>query len=266
MMSQICFDRQITRNTLMLVAVVAAASLGGPFASADTIYQTNTPFGGPFGLIGFDVFQEQKVALRFTPNADFTLDRVSVWFMNNDGDGGHPPVTVSLRTDNAAAGSIPSDTILEQWQINVSAVGWAPVLEAMDSSTHPLLSAGEHYWVVAESDSGPFINGVWNWAAQDSGMMSICNGDPCEWTPANSGAVAAGVIEGTPLPDCPGDIAGNDNVVNVDDLLAIINAWGPCADPKNCPADIAPIGPPQGNDVVNVDDLLAVINAWGDCP
>jgi len=31
-----------------------------------------------------------------------------------------------------------------------------------------------------------------------------------------------------------------------------------------CPADIAPS--PNGNGVVNVDDLLAVINTWGPCP
>src|SRR5687768_4793670 len=34
--------------------------------------------------------------------------------------------------------------------------------------------------------------------------------------------------------------------------------------PPNCPADIAPS--PDGNGVVDVDDLLTVINAWGACP
>jgi hypothetical protein len=63
-------------------------------------------------------------------------------------------------------------------------------------------------------------------------------------------------------PPCVADITGNQ-VVNVDDLLAVINAWGPCANPNNCPADISP---PGGNDVVNVDDLLGVINGWGNCP
>lgn len=61
----------------------------------------------------------------------------------------------------------------------------------------------------------------------------------------------------------PSGVPSGDGVVNVDDLLAVINAWGPCADPKNCPPDIAP---PGGNGTVNVDDLLAVINAWGPCP
>lgn len=65
---------------------------------------------------------------------------------------------------------------------------------------------------------------------------------------------------------CPADI-DHSGGVGVDDLLAVINSWGPCPppNPNNCPADIAPAGS-GGNDTVNVDDLLAVINAWGPCP
>ena len=40
---------------------------------------------------------------------------------------------------------------------------------------------------------------------------------------------------------CVADITGN-NVVDVDDLLAVINGWGPCNFGKPCPADIAPPG------------------------
>ena len=71
---------------------------------------------------------------------------------------------------------------------------------------------------------------------------------------------------GGPPPSCIADIApaGGDLVVNVDDLLAVINSWGPCPPAGNpCIADIAPS---LGNGTVNVDDLLAVINAWGPCP
>jgi len=64
---------------------------------------------------------------------------------------------------------------------------------------------------------------------------------------------------------CVADIVPN-GVVNVEDLLAVIAAWGPCANPSNCSADIAPVGPPLGDDLVNVQDLLAVIAEWGDCP
>jgi hypothetical protein len=60
-------------------------------------------------------------------------------------------------------------------------------------------------------------------------------------------------------PD-PGDVNA-DCSVNVDDLLAVIASWGPCpAPPTACPADIAPVGAPNG--VVNVDDLLTVIMNW----
>lgn len=54
---------------------------------------------------------------------------------------------------------------------------------------------------------------------------------------------------------CPGDIDG-DSHVGVDDLLALIAAWGPCT---GCSEDL------DGDDHVGVDDLLALIAAWGPC-
>lgn len=59
-----------------------------------------------------------------------------------------------------------------------------------------------------------------------------------------------------PATCCAWDV-NHDGVTNIDDLLAVISAWGPC---DNCNADIT------GNSVVNIDDLLAVINGWGACP
>lgn len=56
-----------------------------------------------------------------------------------------------------------------------------------------------------------------------------------------------------------------DGIVNIIDLLAVIDAWGPCTVPcppsSNCPADIAPF--PGCDCMVNVTDLLEVINTWG---
>lgn len=66
----------------------------------------------------------------------------------------------------------------------------------------------------------------------------------------------------TPLEACPSDVT-EDGVVDVDDLFAVILAWGPCQAPAACAADIAPIGALDGE--VNIDDLFAVINAWGAC-
>jgi hypothetical protein len=49
-----------------------------------------------------------------------------------------------------------------------------------------------------------------------------------------------------------------DGVVNINDLLAVINAWGVCPPPPEaCAADL------DRNGVVNIDDLLAVLNTWG---
>jgi hypothetical protein len=75
---------------------------------------------------------------------------------------------------------------------------------------------------------------------------------------------------GNRVPDecestCQGDIApiGGNAQVNIDDLLAVVSAWGPCPIAVDCHADIAPIG---GNGAVNIDDLLMVIANWGPCP
>ena len=59
-----------------------------------------------------------------------------------------------------------------------------------------------------------------------------------------------------PAEDCAGDINGDD-MVNVIDLLAVINAWGIC---DGCNADINEDGS------VNVTDLLAIVDSWGVCP
>ena len=75
------------------------------------------------------------------------------------------------------------------------------------------------------------------------------------WTADGAFDVSAAITY--TLAVCPNDINGS-GAVNVDDLLQVINTWGPC--PPPCPADSAP---PGGNGSVNVDDLLAVINAWG---
>ncbi|MEM7229366.1 MAG: hypothetical protein AAF432_11195 [Planctomycetota bacterium] len=65
---------------------------------------------------------------------------------------------------------------------------------------------------------------------------------------------------------CPWDCApsgGNGNV-NIDDLLAVINAFGM----TDSPCDNAPDNGDGtfGNNIINIDDLLGVINNFGACP
>ncbi|MDG2095188.1 MAG: M14 family zinc carboxypeptidase [Phycisphaerales bacterium] len=54
---------------------------------------------------------------------------------------------------------------------------------------------------------------------------------------------------------CPEDVAGNDGVVDVEDILALLSAFG-TDDPD---LDI------DGSGFVDVGDILAVIAAWGEC-
>ena len=69
---------------------------------------------------------------------------------------------------------------------------------------------------------------------------------------------------------CHPDIAplpNGDDLINVNDLLMVITSWGPCPNPQNCPADIAPYGAAQtGDHTVDVNDLLMIITNWGACP
>lgn len=58
---------------------------------------------------------------------------------------------------------------------------------------------------------------------------------------------------------CPADL-DDDGAVGIDDLLAIIDAFGICGDPSNCPTDL------DGDGFVTIDDLLAGITAFGVCP
>ena len=59
-----------------------------------------------------------------------------------------------------------------------------------------------------------------------------------------------------PCPTPPGDLNG-DGTINVQDLLIVLENWGECDVPYNCPADL------DGDEVVDVNDLLFLLNQWG---
>lgn len=73
--------------------------------------------------------------------------------------------------------------------------------------------------------------------------------------------IRQGRVMVTPL--CIADVEGGNDVVDIDDLLLIINQWGPSGPPGTVSGDIAPLG---GNGIVDIDDLLVIINGWGACP
>lgn len=203
----------------MTLGIMAHAAVG------EVIYETEDPFGGIFGLWGYDVCIEQSVAVRFTPDADYTFDRVSAWFMSNDFSGQtHPLVVVTLRTDDSIQGvSVPSDEILETLSFHVSAVGWNPVLEGMDSVANPLLRKGMHYWIAAESEAPCGLDGVWNIASSGTGFMSNTEGAGGDWYPGAEGAVVATIIEGLSVVIGDGDGDGDVDLFDFSDFLACVS-------------------------------------------
>ena len=66
---------------------------------------------------------------------------------------------------------------------------------------------------------------------------------------------AMGFVDLRIRPRPAADVNG-DGLVDVDDLLLVISAWGVCPDDAPCPADL------DGDEIVGIDDLLLVIAGW----
>ena len=133
--------------------------------------------------------------------------------------------------------------------------------------------------IVGHCDNPPPLNNLRAFIWHDGAIMSLQDLLAPEWSAfhiryaraINSQGEIAVEVSGpgaparaallTPVPPKVGD-TNCDWVVNVDDLLNVINAWGPYAGGGGPPG--GPGSPDlDANGVVNVDDLLMVINNWG---
>ena len=103
------------------------------------------------------------------------------------------------------------------------------------------------------------VNDVGHWYVTNGYGITI-NDSRQMAVPANNNTTnEGGIILLTPI-SVAGDITA-DGMVNAQDLLAVIMAWGACpAPPQPCSADIAPAT--AGDGTVNISDLLMVINNW----
>jgi hypothetical protein len=72
------------------------------------------------------------------------------------------------------------------------------------------------------------------------------------------GIASSNIAKWSCVGQCAADIVppGGNGAVNIDDLVAVITAWGSCA---GCAEDI------DDNGGVDIDDLVAVITDWGPC-
>ena len=107
------------------------------------------------------------------------------------------------------------------------------------------------------------------WVLNVPSVISDCDQDgipdSCEIANGTASDLNANAIPDQCESFAPGDVNGN-GIVDVDDLLFIINAWGNCpAAPTACAALACPadVFPSNGNGLIDVDDLLFVINHWG---
>lgn len=193
-----------TRFTTLAAALLlatGAAFAAGPRPAAETVAIVDTPGpGGLLGFNGFDVFQEQAVAARFTVpvEGNYRLARIGIWFMNNS-DTLQKRIRLTLQTDAVDEGgseTMPSGVELERWDTRVQALGWNPVEQFFRTKTGPLLKAGKSYWVVAGSMSPPFVDPVWTWAK--TGNMVTTTSRDGAWQTAGSGAAVTLRVDAVP--------------------------------------------------------------------
>ena len=83
------------------------------------------------------------------------------------------------------------------------------------------------------------------------------DGDICFVYFLDDGRTGVAVAQAGGVSAPPGDVNG-DLVVDVADLLQLLGAWGPCADPcpPTCAEDI------NGDCAVDVTDLLELLANW----
>lgn len=243
----------------MTRAKLVAATLPlfvGAIASAAVVFTTLGPFGGFFGLWGADLNPQQRVAERFIPTADHTLDDARVWLMNNSGST-YGAVTLRLELDATEAGlggaSRPSGIALETWTFNLQTLGWNPVQHAVTSVARPALRAGRKYWIVASSQAPNSQNPVWNFASSGNEYTAISQLDG-SWGAGNAAALTL-TVNGTPGAPKRGDI-DRDGTVGPQDIAALLSAWG-AAQPAAGDADANQDGS------VGAADITVLLSNWG---
>ena len=87
-------------------------------------------------------------------------------------------------------------------------------------------------------------------------LTSLPAGNADVWAvPGEVGGLVLSKSGSVTVLDCAADING-DEVVNVQDLLLVVAAFGNAGGPEDI----------NGDGIVNVQDLLLVIATWGPCP
>jgi hypothetical protein len=155
---------------------------------------------------------------------------------------------------------------LQHWSIQIKCNGAEELITDPDSdSTLPMVKG---QWCeikvlidLDQDEQSVYYNGEhlvtksWTAGVADGGALNIAALD-LYGAESASDVYYDEITLGEYSDPCPADI-NDDGLVNVDDLFALLNAWGSC---DGCPEDINDDG------FVNVDDLFELLNNWGPCP
>jgi hypothetical protein len=239
-------------------AAIPLAVLYALPAAADIVYQTNPPYLGPSGPPGFDLSDDQSVALRFTPDRDYTLDTIRMWIMSNDfNQVSYAPVRVELRPSQNG-GRRPGTAVIELMTFTVSAFGWNPVLESVSSRNHPLLRANVPYWVILHCDLHK-NNPSWNWSDNSIGIIALSHGGQVNFTEGGEGAVTGTTIEGTPACYANCDRSTAAPILNVNDFVCFLGNFAVGDEYANCDSS-------EGTPTLTANDFLCFLNVYtGGC-
>jgi hypothetical protein len=171
---------------------------------------------------------------------------------------GGRPLTLMLIHDNGTPGDVLDDTAAYlEHPNNVPGIGagWQSYDFAVPSQ-ETTLPAG---WALLNlGDSGSPANHTWDEVIQDVGRIRFFYGNPEFFFIFQQWTLGLDNVRFTVDPmdgGCGADVTG-DGSVNIDDVVAVVLAWGTCVD---CAEDI------NGDDLVNIDDIVEVVLAFGPC-
>jgi hypothetical protein len=192
-------------------------------------------------------------AMGFTPSAGGFLSDVwvAMWYVPSD--GGYDEVTLRLVERHGDSPPMPED-VMEEWTITQfeSWYQWNPPIHVVGGGTSQL-EAGVPYWLWAVGGETTWCGWCMNPDPQLTCPHTLRR-EGENWLPINDETASAFRID--VASPCPADV-NSDNVVDIDDLFAVLAAWGTC---ENCPEDINTDG------VVDIDDIFEVLAQWGPCP
>jgi hypothetical protein len=119
--------------------------------------------------------------------------------------------------------------------------------------TNVALAAGNDGAVVKEQS----LSSDTPWTLGDCGVIdpsiySLSGADPEAKNPFNDDVGPVDVFIAADLTF--------DGLVNVDDLIRLLMAWGSCPEQTTCEGDIAPAG---GDGAVDFNDLVELMSFWG---